>query len=132
MINRCIAINKNNKHCRAKVKDNKLFCCQSHMPINDEILTDGCYMCGENINKSNELLYFNCKHIVHKPCYIEWLEYSTYSTPICLICRDEIIKKQQIEIINVNKIKYSSKIIDTTHLANIDNIIKNSKDKKNS
>jgi hypothetical protein len=93
-INRCVAINKNNKRCRAKTKNNELFCCESHCPINKELVTDGCFICNENIEKTTEIIYFNCKHAFHKPCYNEWLEYSTYDTPICLICRDIVVKNK--------------------------------------
>ena len=93
--NRCIAITKNNKKCRAKVnnlKNNyKFFCCEGHLPVNKEIIQNGCFMCMEKIEKSTEIIYFKCKHLFHKPCYFEWLTYSTYETPICLICREVVI-----------------------------------------
>jgi len=98
--NRCIGFTKNNKKCRAIISnnDNKFFCCDSHQPLNKEILKDGCFICMEKIEKSNELIYFKCKHIFHKPCYLDWLIYSTYKNSICLVCRNEVL-------INKNNIK---------------------------
>jgi hypothetical protein len=93
--NRCIAITKNNKKCRAKVnnlKSNyKFFCCESHLPLNKEIIENGCFMCMEKIENLSDIIYFECKHLFHKPCYLEWLTYSTYDKPICLICRNDVI-----------------------------------------
>lgn len=90
---RCIALTKNNKKCRAKIKNNDIFCCKNHYPINKELIEDGCFICNEKINSSNELLYFKCKHAFHKPCYIEWLKFSTYESPICIICRNIAFNK---------------------------------------
>ena len=89
MVNRCLGINKNNKHCRCITKNNQLFCCESHKPINKEIIEHGCFICTEKINTSKELIYFKCKHAFHKECYNDWLKYSTYDKHICLICRTE-------------------------------------------
>jgi hypothetical protein len=123
-INRCIAINKNNKRCRAKNKNNSLFCCESHYPINTDIITDGCCMCLEKISNSNDILYFQCKHAFHKPCYKEWLEYSTYESSICLICRSNIYKEQKLE----KKLEKNNKILDSfldiSHLTKIYTILK--------
>jgi hypothetical protein len=88
-MNRCIAININNKKCRAKT--DKLFCCEDHKPINKELINNGCFMCMEKINKTNEIIFFKCKHAFHKICYMEWLKYSSYETPICIICRKEVM-----------------------------------------
>lgn len=96
-INRCIAINKNNKKCRAKTKDNTLFCCQSHQPYNNDLLESCCFICQEEVKNPNEILYLKCRHAFHKPCYIEWLEYSTYDEPICLLCRTVVFKNQREE-----------------------------------
>ena len=97
-MNRCISITKNNTRCRAKTKDNLLFCCDNHKPLNKEIIDNGCFMCMEKIEKSNEIIFFKCKHAFHKPCYIEWLKYSTYETPICIICRNIIFNKSPQKI----------------------------------
>jgi hypothetical protein len=104
--NRCIAINKNDKKCRAKLKENQLFCCISHYPINEDLITDGCFICNERINNPNEILYFTCKHAFHRPCYNEWLQYSTYDTKICLLCRKDIVtnKKAEPKFTKLNKI----------------------------
>ena len=97
-MNRCISITKNNTRCRAKTKNNKLFCCDDHLPINKEIIEDGCFMCMEKIEKSNELLFFKCKHAFHKSCYLEWLKFSTYDNPICVICRNNVYNTPSIKI----------------------------------
>ena len=111
-MNRCNSITKNNTRCRAKTKDNLLFCCDDHKPLNKEIIENGCFMCMEKIEKSNEIIFFKCKHAFHKPCYIEWLKFSTYDTPICIICRNITFNKppQKIEkpkkyIINMERIE---------------------------
>jgi len=117
-MNRCISIN-NNKQCRAKTRDNNLFCCKKHEPINRELIENGCFMCMEKIEKSTEILYFKCHHAVHKPCYIDWLEFSTYEEPICMICRnvafhrkDEIKKdKKYKHIEDISKIKDISNVL---------------------
>jgi len=117
-MNRCISI-RNNKQCRAKTKNNNLFCCTKHEPINRELIENGCFMCMEKIEKSTEILYFKCHHAVHKPCYIDWLEFSTYEEPICMICRnvafprrDEIKKdKKYKHIEDISKIKDISNVL---------------------
>jgi hypothetical protein len=121
-MNRCIAINKNNKKCRAKLKTNSFFCCLSHEPINKELLEDGCFCCSEKIKSPNELLYFHCKHIFHKICYKEWLQYSTYVDSICLVCRNTIVKKesQKKKEREINK-----KSIDASPILEINKILNN-------
>ena len=102
-MNRCIAFNKNNKRCRAKC-GNKLFCCPEHEPINKDIITDGCFVCSEKIENTKELIYFECKHCFHKSCFIDFLKYSTYKNPVCLICRNEVLQNKSKNI-NKKKIK---------------------------
>jgi hypothetical protein len=89
--NRCNAYTWNERKCRAKLPDNKLFCCKKHEPINKEIIDEGCFICQEMIYNTNEIIVFNCNHAFHKPCYYEWLEYSTYEKPICILCRNDNI-----------------------------------------
>jgi hypothetical protein len=118
--NRCVYI-KNNKQCRAKTKNNDLFCCKNHEPINKELVENGCFICMEKIEKSNELLYFKCHHAVHKPCYIDWLEFSTYEEPICVICRN-VTYPRKIEHTKTKKYKL---VEDNTNIKNILSILKN-------
>jgi hypothetical protein len=100
-MNRCPAINKNNKWCR-NICENRLFCCKSHEPINKELIEEGCFICSEKIIQTNEILYFKCKHAFHKDCYYEWMKYSTYNNMICLICRKDFIFNKKKK----NTIKY--------------------------
>lgn len=93
-MNRCISITKNNKKCRAKINNNSLFCCTDHEPINKELIDEGCFLCMEKIEKTNEILFLKCRHAFHKPCYLEWLNFSTYEEPICIICRNIAFKKK--------------------------------------
>jgi hypothetical protein len=109
--NRCVAFNINNKKCRAKLTENKLFCCKNHEPINNEII-ESCFLCMDKIEKTKDILFLRCKHAFHKPCYEEWMKYSTYDNPICIICRNENnnynIKKKIFKKINnedLDKIK---------------------------
>jgi len=115
-MNRCPSITKNNKRCRSKLKNNDLFCCTGHEPINNEIIKDGCFLCMEKIENSNDILFFKCKHAFHKPCYIDWLNYSTYLDKICMICRNNIHCKKDI------KVKFVKKV-DDNQLLNLNNII---------
>lgn len=112
-MNRCIAININNKKCRAKT--NNLFCCEKHKPFNKEIIENGCFMCMEKIILSKDLILFKCNHAFHKSCYIEWLRYSTYDSPICMICRSNVMTNKEKN----NKIKE----ISNSHNLEIYNIL---------
>ena len=97
-VNRCIAYNKNNKKCRAKIKNNEFFCCEAHKPLNYELI-EKCFICSEKIKSINDIYYFKCKHIIHKECYNEWLNnHSNYNESICMICRNEVFKKPQKKI----------------------------------
>ncbi len=102
-VNRCIGITKNNKKCRTRLKPHQyLFCCDAHKPLNNEILEDGCFCCMEKIINHKDGIFFKCKHLVHKSCFLDWSKNnSTYETPICLICRAEVY--------NSNKKKKKSK-----------------------
>ena len=89
--NRCNGYTKTGKKCRSKlIEKEKFYCCKNHEPLNMDIFSSGCFMCCENIESTKELIYFKCKHIVHRKCYESWLEFSNYSKPICMICRKEI------------------------------------------
>ena len=89
--NRCNGYTKTGKKCRTKlIEKGKFYCCKNHEPHNMDIFSSGCFMCCENIESTKELIYFKCKHIVHRKCYDEWIGYSNYTNPICMICRKEI------------------------------------------
>ena len=114
-MNRCIAFNKNHKRCRAKCGDN-LFCCSEHEPLNKDLISNGCFVCSEKINKTSDLIFFKCKHCFHKKCFMDFLKYSTYKNPVCLICRNEVfennnIKSKKIKIKDYSDIKDIHKII---------------------
>jgi len=104
IINRCNGYTKTGKKCRSKlIEKGKFYCCKSHEPLNMDIFSTGCFMCCENVENTKELIYFKCKHIVHRKCYDEWSEYSNYSNPICMICRKEI--NNNTPIFNYNDLK---------------------------
>ena len=89
--NRCNGYTKARKKCRAKLTEKgKFYCCKNHEPHNMDIFSTGCFMCCENIESTKELIYFKCKHIVHRKCYDDWTRYSNYSNLICMICRKEV------------------------------------------
>ena len=91
IINRCNGYTKTGKKCRSKLTEKgQFYCCKNHEPLNMDIFSSGCFMCCENVESTKELIYFKCKHIVHRKCYDEWIGYSNYSNPICMICRKEI------------------------------------------
>ena len=60
MMPRCIGLNKNNKKCRRNIADGKFFCCESHKPLNYDLIENGCFICTEKITSSNEIYYFKC------------------------------------------------------------------------
>jgi hypothetical protein len=119
-MNRCIGFTKNNHKCRAIINDGSFFCCESHQPLNKEVLKNGCFICMEEIKDKNEILYFKCKHIIHKPCYLEWLEFSTYENPICTICRSDTFKKknekQKKKLKTINDISKLQEIKNTLYV----------------
>ena len=89
--NRCNGYTKTGKKCRTKLTEKgKFYCCKNHEPHNMDIFSTGCFMCCENIESTKELIYFKCKHIVHRKCYDDWTRYSNYSNLICMICRKEV------------------------------------------
>lgn len=97
VIKRCIGLTRNGSKCRNKLmndKEEELFCCNNHRPYNYDFIESGCFTCMEKIKDPNDMLLFKCNHIFHKNCYNEWLKYSTYELPICIICKKEVIKKQ--------------------------------------
>jgi len=117
-INRCVAFNKNDKRCRAKLDGTLLFCCKSHEPINNDII-EQCCLCMEKIQKTCDIIFMKCKHAFHRPCYEEWLKFSTYKNPICIICRNEYYKK------NISKNRYIKKTgeADVNYIKNIMKIL---------
>ena len=118
-MNRCSGFTKNNIKCRAKTKDNKLFCCINHEPINRELIDNCCFMCMEKVIKSNDIIFFQCKHAFHKSCYLEWLTFSKYEDNICIICRKNVSTNK---ITNTKK-KLKTTLIDSTKIKNILNIL---------
>jgi hypothetical protein len=105
-MSRCPAFTKNGKKCRSKTLSiNNLFCCKDHIPFNKEIIENGCFMCMDIIKDAKDLIYFKCKHAFHRECYTEWLKYSTYEEPICIICRNIIFKSIDQNIYTKNNIK---------------------------
>ena len=74
----------------------------------------------EKIEKANEILFLKCGHAFHKPCYLEWLKFSTYENPICIICRNNAFKINKINDVNEVKCK---KITDKSLINNIFSIL---------
>jgi hypothetical protein len=97
-VNRCMGYTQSGKKCRTRLRHNQyLFCCESHKPYNKEILEEGCFCCMEKIINQKDGIFFKCKHLVHKSCYVEWAksENNTYEVPICIICREDVYQKQK-------------------------------------
>ncbi len=120
--NRCSGFTKSGKKCRAKIEEeNKFYCCKDHEPFNIEIHSEGCFMCTDNITSSKELIQFKCKHAVHRCCFNEWIKFSNYNKPICLICREEINKDDNnIFLNNFEIMKTKNKVkIKNIHNPNI-------------
>ena len=114
-MNRCSGYTKNNIKCRAKTKDNKLFCCDNHEPLNKELINNCCFMCMEKVVKSNDIIFFQCKHAFHKSCYLEWLTFSKYEDKICIICRKNVLPSKITES--------KKKLVDTFKIKNISTIL---------
>jgi len=97
-MNRCIGLNKNGKRCKTRINNiDKLICCESHKPLNDEIL-EGCVMCCKEHLRYTEISTLNCGHCFHKECLNDFLEISQdkYSCPYCRkIGIKEKLKKQK-------------------------------------
>jgi hypothetical protein len=121
-MNRCIAYNKNNNKCRAKLEEGKLFCCNAHYPKNIEIVEEGCFMCFEKIKNPTEIVYLKCHHAFHKECYNEWLAHSTYETPVCIICL-KIVFTSSLNIIKKIKKNVNIDLEKINHLNQINNIL---------
>ena len=105
-MNRCIGYTKTEKKCRAPVsetRENKYFCCKNHEPFNMDFFKDGCFICSDTEIDKKELKLLKCGHIMHQPCFEEWLkDHSTYDGRICLVCRYEIDKRNdQFDVIDI-------------------------------
>jgi hypothetical protein len=122
-MNRCQSLTKNNKRCRAIIKNNQLFCCKNHEPINNEIISEGCCMCMEKIESTKDIIYLNCKHAFHKPCYNEWLTFSTYEGTICIICRSNKVTTIPIKKKSKNTAMYN--YFNMSKILNIQKILHN-------
>jgi len=89
-MNRCIGYNKYNKRCRTRIESTRFFCCESHEPINKEILSEPCIMCSQNVTP-DEITILKCNHAFHKKCLNEFFSYTqTESCLLCPMCRHEI------------------------------------------
>ena len=127
--NRCCGYTnlKKRRKCRAKIPLNKFYCCDKHKPYNyEDMIEDCCYMCVQKIENPRDLIYLKCKHIVHKPCYYNFLlHYSNHLTEVCIICMDKRVKqekqekKEKIKKINTMKID----VYNTTNPTNLDQIL---------
>ncbi len=95
--NRCSGIGKDGKKCRTRLRKNQyLFCCEAHKPHNKEIMEDGCFCCMEKLINHKDILYFRCRHLVHKKCYYEWMEASQNEVAICMICRSPVFGAKNV------------------------------------
>lgn len=91
MTKRCLGINQHGKRCRAPIRrEGEYFCCKGHEPFNVEFIQEGCFLCSEKDINEKEMKVFRCGHIVHMPCYRDWLQFSTYERDVCIICRENI------------------------------------------
>ena len=118
MMPRCIGLNKNNKKCRRKIPDGDFFCCESHQPLNNEILTEECFMCSEKVD-TKLLWILKCNHAFHYECLAGWFDkLVNEEKPMeCPICRREyrkLLYKKEKTIYDPNY--YKSKLIDNLML----------------
>ena len=119
-MNRCLGYNINNIKCRAKTKNNTLFCCKNHEPLNKELIEGCCFMCMEKIVKTCDIIFFPCKHAFHKQCYFEWLTFSKYEDEICMVCRNTVVitKPKKDNKKKYKKQFYTNKIFEISFILN--------------
>lgn len=112
-MNRCIGFNKNGKRCKTRINGDKLICCDTHKPLNDDIL-ESCVMCCKINLKTNEISTLNCGHCFHNKCLNDFLDISPdkYS---CIYCRQNGIKQKNKKIKVKKKISHSEKITITNN-----------------
>jgi len=72
-----------NKYCRRKIFDPDKYFCDNHKPINfEEVMQEGCSICGESDLKIDDLKVLQCNHIWHRDCINIWFT-KNYSCPLC-------------------------------------------------
>ena len=133
IINRCNGYTKTGKKCRSKLTEKgQFYCCKNHEPLNMDIFSSGCFMCCENVESTKELIYFKCKHIVHRKCYDDWTRYSNYSNLICMICRKEVHNNNIIDSKkNKNKVVIKEDYNNNNNIDYINNILYDNNNKFN-
>ena len=97
--NRCIGFGKKHR-CRGRIaeeRENQYFCCKDHEAFNMDFFVNGCCMCLEKDIPRKEIKMLRCGHVLHNPCYLEWLSFSTYKTKVCIVCRREMEKEKNNE-----------------------------------
>ena len=71
------------KYCRRKIFDPDKYFCDNHKPINfEEVMQEGCSICGESDLKIDDLKVLQCNHIWHRDCINIWFT-KNYSCPLC-------------------------------------------------
>lgn len=72
-----------NKYCRRKIFDPDKYFCDNHKPINfEEVMQEGCSICGDSDLKIDDLKVLQCNHIWHRDCINIWFT-KNYSCPLC-------------------------------------------------
>ena len=72
-----------NKYCRRKIFEPDKYFCDNHKPINfEEVMQEGCSICGESDLKIDDLKVLQCNHIWHRDCINIWFT-KNYSCPLC-------------------------------------------------
>jgi hypothetical protein len=113
---RCIGYKVKDKvkiKCRNKIKINKdeislvdYFCCKDPMSKNIEDLMEGCDICGDEVNKFEEVIILKCNHAYHKQCYYRWLNKNSKNIcPICLFEYKKHRKKNKKKFVKKKKKK---------------------------
>jgi len=76
--------------CRNKIRINKeeislvdYFCCNEHKSKNIEDLMECCDMCGEEVNKLEEVIILKCNHAYHTNCIVTWFRTGNIKCPCC-------------------------------------------------
>ena len=90
-MSRCKGYTDKGKRCRTRICEKKLFCCDSHKPINYTDTIEECPICYATIHETdpNSGYVLRCNHMFHYSCIQEWFKSSTWRR-MCPMCRLDV------------------------------------------
>ena len=84
-MNRCINYSWSQPYtlCRRKIFEKDKYFCDHHIPKNfEEVIKNGCSICGTEQLEIKDLKVLHCNHIWHRECIKNWFKIN-YSCPLC-------------------------------------------------